>query len=442
LIAIDGWRILGRVMNDDGSLVGMMVGSYRITGELSRGGMGAVYRAEHSLLDRIVAVKLLRPDLTENHEVVVRFMNEAKAASAIRHPGIIEVLDFGHAADGRAYLVMEMLQGESLAQRIDSRGRLPEREAAQIARGIASALTAAHGKGIVHRDLKPDNVFLIPDPDLGERPKVLDFGIAKLGDLAGDTKFTQTGALMGTPLYMAPEQARAASGIDHRADLYSLGCMLYEMLVGEPPFIAIGAGEIIALQLFGVARRPSERVPGISPTIDQLVMRLLEKEPRDRLQTASQVGQVLDGLGRGPVATLTPLFASEPRAAVIRTTEHVVPAKRSRGVIAGMIAVTVLAGAIVAAVLMRADQTKPATAPVPPDPPIVEMPVAPATPVAQPPEPPVAQEPPVAPVTEAAKPIQVKPDPKREKPAVRDQSGSAGPARYTPGGSPMENDVD
>src|SRR6185312_16102012 len=196
--------------------------------------------------------KLLRPELTENSELVQRFFNEAKAATAIRHPGIIEVFDFGYTEQGRAYLIMEFLDGEPLSSRI-ARGPLAEVDAAQIARGISSALVAAHDKGIVHRDLKPDNVFLVPDPDvpMGERPKVLDFGIAKLGDhLPKDMRHTVTGALIGTPLYMAPEQARAAASIDGRADLYSLGCMLYEMLVGKPPFSAEGDGELIALHMF------------------------------------------------------------------------------------------------------------------------------------------------------------------------------------------------
>src|SRR5574338_1007609 len=165
-------------------LVGTTLGSYRILGELGSGAMGTVYRAEHVVLERSVAIKLLRPELTAHRELVVRFVNEAKAASAIRHPNIVDVLDFGHADDGRAYYVMEMLEGESLAQRIATRGRLDEREAARIAQGIARALGAAHDTGIVHRDLKPDNVFLIADAERGERPKLLDFGIAKLGELA------------------------------------------------------------------------------------------------------------------------------------------------------------------------------------------------------------------------------------------------------------------
>jgi eukaryotic-like serine/threonine-protein kinase len=411
-------------MIEEPNLVGTMVGSYRITGELSRGGMGAVYRAEHSILARTVAVKVLRPELTTNDELVRRFINEAKAASAIQHPGIIEVLDFGHAHDGRAYFVMEMLQGESLGRRIESRGRLPVREAVKIAAGIASALTAAHGKGIVHRDLKPDNVFLIPDPDLGERPKLLDFGIAKLGELSPNhTKYTQTGALMGTPMYMAPEQARTASQIDHRADLYSLGCMLYEMLVAEPPFVAVGAGEIIALQLFATATRPSERVQGIPAALDELVMRLLEKEPQDRFQTAGELTAALESVFRDPADSLP----GQPP--VILPTLHDAPANRSPRLIVTLVAASVVAATIVAVVLLRGDDPAPVAAPVPRDPPPVE--IKPATPVE-------------ATAPSEPGPVEVQPvptAPKREKP-VRGQKGSGSAPVYTRNRSPVETEVD
>ncbi len=277
------------------SLVGEVLGNYRLVSELSSGGMGTVYRARHELLGREAAIKLLRPELSSNDVLVQRFFNEAKAATAIRHPGIIEVYDFGYTDDGRAYLVMEFLDGESLGTRIAHRGRLTELEAASIARGVASALKAAHAKGIIHRDLKPDNVFLVPDPDGTEdRVKVLDFGVAKLADAAPtNVRHTQTGALMGTPLYMAPEQARAAGTIDGRADLYSLGCMLYEMLVGAPPFVADGAGEIIAMQLFGQVQPPSERLASLTPEMNAIVMQLVEKEPHARFQNAAAVQQAL-----------------------------------------------------------------------------------------------------------------------------------------------------
>ena len=275
-------------------MVGAVLGNYRLISQISSGGMGTVYRAQHELLGRSAAVKLLRPELCENDVLLQRFFNEAKAATAIRHPGIVEVYDFGYTDDGRAYFVMELLDGEPLGARIARRGKLTELEAATIGRGIAASLRAAHAKGIVHRDLKPDNVFLVPDGDgTGDRVKVLDFGVAKLNDPSPtNPRHTQTGVLMGTPLYMAPEQARAAGTIDHRADLYSLGCILHELLVGEPPFVAEGAGEIIAMQLFNDVVRPSTRVQ-VSPDMDALVMRLLEKEPHDRYQQAADVHQAL-----------------------------------------------------------------------------------------------------------------------------------------------------
>ncbi len=240
---------------------------------------------------------MLRPDLCDDRELVARFFTEAKAASAIRHPGIVEVFDFGYTEDGHAYLVMELLDGESLAQRLATRKRLSEIHAALIARGIAGALGAAHAKGIIHRDLKPDNVFLVPDPDVafGERPKVLDFGIAKLTD-AGTRGHTRTGALIGTPQYMAPEQAQSATAVDQRADLYSLGCILYEMLVGEPPFVAEGAGEVIAMHLFATPTPASDRLVVLSPELETIVMRLLAKDPAERFAQASDVVDALGGI--------------------------------------------------------------------------------------------------------------------------------------------------
>jgi serine/threonine-protein kinase len=276
-------------------IVGSVLGNYRILGELSSGGMGAVFRAEHVLLGRPAAVKLLRSDLTTDADLVQRFVNEARAVTACKHPGIVEVYDFGYTPDGHAYFVMELLEGESLGRRL-ARIRLGEPEVAAIAHGIASALKAAHRVGVIHRDLKPDNVFLVPDPDGGiDRTKVLDFGIAKLGDSSMTPgRRTQTGILMGTPLYMAPEQARAAGMIDPRADLYSLGCIIYHMLVGRPPFLADGAGEIIALQMFGVVEPPSQLVP-VTPVMEQIVLRLLEKDPADRFDSAAEVVAALAG---------------------------------------------------------------------------------------------------------------------------------------------------
>ncbi|TMQ07800.1 MAG: serine/threonine protein kinase [Deltaproteobacteria bacterium] len=284
---------------------GLVLGNYRILHELNSGGMGTVFRAQHVLLDRPAAVKVLRRDLTTNPDLVQRFVNEARAVTACKHPGIVEVYDFGYTGEGHAFIVMEYLEGESLGRRL-ARTRLTEVEATAIAHGIASALKAAHRVGVIHRDLKPDNVFIVPDPDGGaDRTKVLDFGIAKLGNGAPSaSQNTQTGALIGTPLYMAPEQARAAGAIDHRADLYSLGCILYHMLAGRPPFLAEGAGEIIALQMFGEVVPPS-RFADVTPEMDRLVLRLLEKEPEHRFASAGDVVQALVRLDRRPTRGMT-----------------------------------------------------------------------------------------------------------------------------------------
>ena len=284
------------------SIVGTSVGRYRILAELSAGGMGEVYRAQHEVLGKEVAIKVLRPELTGDPQQVTRFLNEAKAASAIQHPGIIRIDDFGISDDGRHFIVMEILEGETLGARIKKRGKLDNEDATKIATGIAGALQAAHAKGIYHRDLKPENVFIVRDPDRGERPKILDFGIAKLTDVTGQT---QTGALIGTPLYMAPEQARSAAHVDHRADLYSLGCMLYEMVVGEPPFLAGGAGELIALHMFEAPTPPRERVPSIKPELQGVILRLLEKEPGDRFVSAADVISALAGASHAAPAKKT-----------------------------------------------------------------------------------------------------------------------------------------
>ncbi len=412
-------------MNEEPDLVGAILGSYRILGELGSGGMGTVYRAEHVVIERRVALKVLRNELTAERELVARFVNEAKAASAIRHPGIVDVLDFGYANDGRAYFVMELLEGESLAQRIAVRGRLAEAEAAQIARGIAAALAAAHGKGIVHRDLKPDNVFLVADPDVGERPKVLDFGIAKLGDLGTGTRYTQTGALMGTPLYMAPEQARAASRIDHRADLYSLGCMLYEMLVGEPPFVAIGAGEIIALQLFGTADRPSARGAAVSPALDDLVMRLLAKEPAGRPASAAEVGEALAAV-LGERSVPAPPSVAEPRARVWPW-------------VAGA---TLVASAIIAVIALRGGDAPGPAAPPAREPPTAAVGEATAVPgPGEPPTPSMPADVEAPPAADAAPARPARP-PRGDRGYGRDRTGNAVRPAHSKRGSPIEFDLD
>ena len=268
-------------------MIGQTLGSYTIERELGRGGMGAVYLAVHAMLGRKAAVKLLRPELSRDPSTVQRFFTEARAASAIKHPSIVEIYDFGVAPDGAAYIVMELLDGESLATRLARLGRLPVATALVFARQIATALAAAHRAGIVHRDLKPDNAFLVADPEVagGERVKLLDFGIAKLtGD--GGVAHTTTGAIMGTPHYMSPEQCEGSRAVDHRADLYSLGCMLFQMITGRLPFEGDGVGGIIGMHLYVAPPALRTLAPDAPAAVEALVARLLAKDPAERPASA------------------------------------------------------------------------------------------------------------------------------------------------------------
>jgi serine/threonine-protein kinase len=203
------------------------IGQYQIVRKIGEGGMGAVYLAQHALLGRSAAIKVLLPALSSQREVVERFFNEARATTTVSDPGIVSVFDFGYHTDGSAYIVMELLEGESLETRVH-RGPLPVVDALKITRQVAGSLAAAHACGIVHRDLKPENLMLVRDPEAqgGERPKILDFGIAKLTSDAPDRSRTRTGTLLGTPIYMSPEQCRGSGLVDHRSDIYSLGCVV------------------------------------------------------------------------------------------------------------------------------------------------------------------------------------------------------------------------
>ncbi len=277
-------------------LIGTTAGNYRILDKISDGGMGSVYRAEHQMIGQRVAIKVLLPELTHNKDIVKRFFTEAKATSAIKHPGIVVVLDFGYLESGLAYIVMELLEGMTLASRIKMRGPMPEGEAAAMLRGVCSGLAAAHDKGIIHRDLKPDNLFLVEDSDVagGERIKILDFGIAKLTDIGSADSATKTGAVMGTPTYMSPEQCRGSGNVDVRADIYSLGCIFYQLLTGRPPFAMEGAGEVIGMHLYVQPEPPSRHQLGISPDTEALVMAMLAKEPSQLPQTARDLGLALN----------------------------------------------------------------------------------------------------------------------------------------------------
>ncbi len=262
-------------------MIGEVLGNFKIVALLGKGGMGEVWHAVHTTVGSRVAIKTLRSEISAEEDHVKRFFNEAVIAGKIRHAGAVSIFDVGFQA-GRAYLVMELLDGETLAHRIRAQGRLPMARVADIGRQIASVLQATHDAGITHRDLKPDNIFLVPDSEseAGERVKVLDFGIAKLGGGVGLTSTSVSS--MGTPLYMSPEQWRSVAKVDWRADAYSLGCVAFEMACGHPPFQAQSMGEACAKHLTEPPPAPSSVVPSLPAGFDVLVNRLLDKEPLRR----------------------------------------------------------------------------------------------------------------------------------------------------------------
>ncbi len=278
-------------------MIGERVNNYQIVSLLGEGGMGAVYLAEHPFMGRKAAVKVLRSELAQDKGLVERFMNEARAANAIQHPNIIDIIDVGVLASGIPYLMMELLNGESLARRLERDRRLGVTEAVNIAVQTASALNAAHAKGIVHRDLKPDNVFLVPDENrpFGHRVKVLDFGIAKLrGELSGSGAKTQSGSVMGTPPYMSPEQCRGITDdIDERTDIYALGIMLYEMLTGAPPFVSEGWGEVVLMHVTKAVPPPREKNPEIPAALEGVILKALAKASVQRWSTMAEMDSAL-----------------------------------------------------------------------------------------------------------------------------------------------------
>jgi serine/threonine-protein kinase len=285
-------------------VIGRHLNNYEIVSLLGEGGMGTVYLALHPIMGRKAAVKVLKPELARDESLVSRFFNEARAANAIRHPNIIDIIDVGMLPeDNVPYMLMEFLEGESLATRLDRVRPLDVAQAVEIASQTASALAAAHSKGIVHRDLKPDNLFLVPDEMVGagERVKVLDFGIAKLrDDLRGSSMKTRTGAIMGTAAYMSPEQCQGLiEKIDHRTDIYALGIILYEMLCGAPPFTSEGFGDLIIMHVMKEPEPPQHKNPEVPPEVNAAILRALAKAPSDRFQSMTEFLSALRGYAAG-----------------------------------------------------------------------------------------------------------------------------------------------
>jgi serine/threonine-protein kinase len=266
-------------------LVGQRFGSFVARSELGRGGMGTVLLAEHVLIPKRVAVKVLHRHLAEEPELVSRFLAEARAMSLVQHENVVTVYDLD-TREGRPYFVMEYLEGQSLAA--FARGPLEPRLVVELLAQVCDALGAAHARGIIHRDLKPANVFLVHGPNGRHRVKLLDFGIAKrLFQMEGESP-TRTGVLMGTPEFMAPEQC-GGEEVDARTDLYAVGVLGYQLLTGRAPFTGRNAAEILVAHLQQAPRPPHEVRPGIPPTLSAVLLRALAKRPEARYATAAEL---------------------------------------------------------------------------------------------------------------------------------------------------------
>ncbi|MEO8704031.1 MAG: serine/threonine-protein kinase [Kofleriaceae bacterium] len=291
---------------------GSQIGKYLLGTKLGQGGFGVVFRAHDASLDREVALKFLTQEASSSPQILQRFLQEARSAAKIQHPGIVTVYECGQLveANNAAYIAMELLDGESLTDRLARSGRMPAEEAMEITRQVASALEAAHRANIVHRDLKPDNIFLVRDPAVinGERIKVLDFGIAKLGRTATSSVQTQSMQVFGTPRYMSPEQCKSAAQVDHRSDIYTLGVILFELVCGRAPFNG-APGELIAQHVLVDAPAPSQFAPDLPPELEALIVAMLAKEPDDRPATMAAIQRALElsgGITPGVAPTLLP----------------------------------------------------------------------------------------------------------------------------------------
>ena len=287
--------------------IGATVGGYRISAKLGEGAMGVVYKGEHQVLGRPVAIKFLSSDVAQESELVSRFFTEARAVNGIRHPNIVDITDFGQRGN-RYYYVMELLEGKTLMERLAIVEWLDTETSIRIGTQVAAALASAHDKGIVHRDLKPDNIFVCNHPDYPDYVKIFDFGIAKLIQKAPtDTHKTQVGYVLGTPLYMSPEQCVGEESLDHRSDVYSLGVVLYRMVAGAVPFDFPNLTEIISAHLNTTPTPPSEFNVDVHPGLEAVILKALSKNPEDRYQDMREMRDALLACqGQSAVAVGTP----------------------------------------------------------------------------------------------------------------------------------------
>jgi len=422
---------------------------YRVIRKLGEGGMGSVYLAEHVVIEKKFALKVLAPELSRRSDLVARFLQEARSASRIGHENVIDIMDFGQSPDGLVYIAMEFLDGKDLGEIVRGKGAMQWPEAREIVLQICRALRAAHDRGIVHRDMKPENIFLIQREGQPHFVKILDFGIAKVMGLdPNGPRLTRTGMIFGTPEYMAPEQAEGKD-TDHRADIYAVGCIMYHLITGQTPFVAESFMTMLTKHLMEEPVPPSARRPDlvITPEMDGLVLKALEKDRDKRWQSMAELleavgvcpgpetampkpagGQTLAMGGAHAAAALKVLRAKGTETSRVSRkavesalsspglTAQPAPASRGKTLILVIVGV-VLGGAVAAWLALSHGKTQPVPVALP-------VPVAPTPPAAV--APPPAHEPVVAPVL--PQPAAVVPEPAVEPtPASEEPSAETTP---------------
>jgi len=403
----------------------LLLDRYRLLKKLGEGGMGAVYLAEHVTIKKRCAIKVLNPEYAHKADLVERFLQEARAASMIAHENVVEITDFG-AAHGSVFFVMEMLVGEDLADTIKRDAPMPWSRVAPMALQICRALGAAHGKGIVHRDMKPENCFRIERSGNPDFIKVLDFGIAKVTSEDPNStggRLTSTGMIFGTPTYMSPEQAQGQP-VDHRADIYAVGVILYEMLTGQVPFSADNFMGILTKHMFDQPVAPSEVAPaaGIAPEVEAIVLKALQKDRGFRFQSMQELAAAILAVGTGaqpvsvvPEVRARPISEGQPTAFLSRAvtgpglyaSQEVTLAEPARAAprrgltMALLVGVALLGGGIAASVAMSRDEPTPVVVAAP----AIAPPGVPAPAPAPAPEPAPVPEPAPTPPGEATPPV-------------------------------------
>ncbi|WP_437878792.1 serine/threonine protein kinase [Sorangium sp. So ce513] len=318
------------------ALIGEIIdGKYRIVRLLGQGGMGAVFEGENVRIRRRVAIKLLHASISSQAESVARFEREAQAAARIGSDHICEVLDLGVLPDGTRYMVMEYLEGETLGAKIQRHGRLGPETTVPIMVQVLEALGAAHAAGIIHRDLKPDNIFIVPSKaGLSNFVKVLDFGVSKFSQLAGaEMSMTRTGAVVGTPYYMSPEQARGSSPVDQRTDIYAMGVLLYQATTGQVPFDAATFNELLFKIVLEAAPLPQQLVPDLDPEFSGIIQKAMAREPGARFQSCAEFKNALLAwaAARPSLALLNTGRVSFPRLSLPAQPETTTPPVVLRG---------------------------------------------------------------------------------------------------------------